>query len=1379
MPWPGRPPAPSRPRVASPAPRSSWPCGCRSCRALRCGVDNTRHGVRLPFRGGVALDQARSQLQVLVEEPGPGRGVGEAHGRLNRRARDLGAVERRPVEQRRRVPLEPLAHIDEMMQRDLVGDGLQPGSVAPGQPRRHDERAARRLVQVLDEVALAPLAGVHQQAGLDKLAHMVVDPLAGLAESPGHPRGRVRRPQGVEDPHPGRVGQRSQLLGVVDHGRSPSHARILDSHSVLDKCFFPESPTRQERQRRDPPSGGPSGMGSGENGRVGDAPVDGRPVGTVAFLFTDLGDSTAMWEAEPLAMRAAARRHVELIDEAAHRHAGVRAGDQGAGDSTVVAFDRVSDALGAALDVQLAFTAEGWPTTEPVRVRVALHVGEVHLGADGGYAGPTMNRCGRLIAAMHPGQVVASDAFVHLALEARSVSVDGDLSWIDLGAHQLRGIDAPMRIHQLAHPSLRSDFPPLRTPQALGATLPVPSTSLVGRREEIDALAALLAGHRAVTITGAGGSGKTRVAIETALQVLERFEDGAVWVDLAQVRDEDGVDEALVAALGAHHGPADMRRRWLNRIRSRQVLLVLDNCEHLTGRVAAAVAAAHAAGPGASVLATSREPLDVGGEVVWRLDPLGTPTEATEAGLLASDAGHLLVDRVRLVRPTAPLTGEDVQAAVEMCRRLDGIPLALELAAARSRSMPLPVIADRLDERLRLLAGGGRTTMARQRTLEASVAWSFDLLDNVERDVLVDLAVFEGQFDLEAARAVAGVAERDVEAALGRLVDQSMVAGSAAGRTAIYRLLETVRYFARARGVDAGTAGEARDRHLGWHRAQAASLEPQLVTSTANEALVRLDRQIVDVRAACEWALGTGRHRDVLEIVSPLLWYWVWRGATGEALALLDRADDALVEGDPVAAAAAWAALFLQTMHRADHERTEALGARAIRLARSVGDDPLEGRTIAYVGGHRSWFDPMATAGQIEDGHRRCLDGDPFWARYVETILTVPAWFRMRLEVVASQLPRLEEIARGTQSPQLLTEYHVRRCAAHRSLGNYEAVVSSVRELDAILAGITSRNMSGVAAWHAALGDVTRGRAAEVVERMAAMEAGYLEDEEHQHLPMIGLGGAAAHLALGRPGEALAAIERYWQHDIVRQQVPLGPYYRYFITLALLAVGRHGDARLVVDEALAEAERLQSPAAIAETNLPGGILDRSEQRHHAADGHLHAALDAFATLGYRQQVCDALEEIAALDVDFERPEPAAVLLGAAARERAAQGVVTRIGRQEAWVGTIAAARAALGDEPFDRAWQRGANLGLEDAVDYAKRGRGRRTRPGRGWDSLTATERKVAQLVAAGMTNPQIAEELLMGRETVKTHVSRILSKLALANRTQLAAAITERHMSR
>src|ERR1700761_5902786 len=507
------------------------------------------------------------------------------------------------------------------------------------------------------------------------------------------------------------------------------------------------------------------------------------PTGTVTLLLADVEGSTRLWETQPDEMTTAIKRLNKTVSETIAEHDGVRPVEQGEGDSFVAAFARASDAVAAALELQRAPLA-------PIRLRIGVHSGEIQLRDEGNYAGPTINRTARLRDLGHGGQTLLSGVTEQLVVDRLPEG-----AWVtDLGTHPLRDLPRPERVVQLCHPDLVNELPPLRMSKAVAAQLlPVQLTSFVGRDAELTQVRALLAVNRLLTLNGAGGVGKTRLAIQIAGQIADEFADGVWCVDLAPITDPEVVPIAAARAFGRPDQPGHSTMDTITRfIADRQMLVVLDNCEHLLDATAALTVGLLAACPRLTLLATSREPIGVAGEVSWRVPSLS----------LADKAIELFLDRAHRARPDFFVDDQNAATVAEICRRLDGVPLAIELAAARVRALSLIEILDSLHDRFRLLTGGARTAVRRQQTLRASVDWSHALLTEPERVLFRRLAAFMGGFDLDAAQHVAGggdVQRYQVLDQLTLLVDKSLVVASdsddSGGRTR-YRLLETVRQYA-------------------------------------------------------------------------------------------------------------------------------------------------------------------------------------------------------------------------------------------------------------------------------------------------------------------------------------------------------------------------------------------------------------------------------------------------------------------------------------------------------------------------------------------------------------------------------------------------------
>ncbi|MFZ1177765.1 MAG: adenylate/guanylate cyclase domain-containing protein, partial [Mycobacterium sp.] len=473
------------------------------------------------------------------------------------------------------------------------------------------------------------------------------------------------------------------------------------------------------------------------------------PTGTVTLLLADVEGSTRLWETQPDEMTTALAQLNKAVNEAIAAHDGVRPLEQGEGDSFVAAFARASDAVACALDLQQAPLA-------PIRLRIGVHTGEMQLRDDANYTGPTINRSARLRDLAHGGQTVLSGATESMVLDRLPDGV-----WLaDLGSYPLRDLPRPQRVVQLCHPDLRNDFPPLRVSNAVVShNLPAHLTSFVGRQSEMPELRQIVAGNRLVTLTGAGGAGKKRLAVEVTSQLVTEFSGGIWYVDLAPITNPALAPVTVARTLGVPDQPGRSTMDLLVRFfGGKKVLLLLDNCEHLLDACGTLVDELLAACHQLTILTTSREPLGVPGEVSWRVPSLSLTDEAIE----------LFTDRARRTRPEF-VVGENNTALVEeICARLDGMPLAIELAAARVRALSLHQILNSLHDRFRLLTGGARTAVRRQQTLRASVDWSHALLTEPERALFRRLSVFAGGFDLDAAQA----AGADSEVQRYQLLDQ-------------------------------------------------------------------------------------------------------------------------------------------------------------------------------------------------------------------------------------------------------------------------------------------------------------------------------------------------------------------------------------------------------------------------------------------------------------------------------------------------------------------------------------------------------------------------------------------------------------------------------
>jgi predicted ATPase/class 3 adenylate cyclase len=574
----------------------------------------------------------------------------------------------------------------------------------------------------------------------------------------------------------------------------------------------------------------------------------------VTFLFTDVEGSTRLWEEHGEEMNAALARHDELLRRAVGSHHGHVV--KTTGDGGYAVFPTAHDGVGAALEAQRSLSQEDWGPA-PFRVRMGIHTGEAEL-RDGDYFGPVLNRAARLMGAGHGGQVLLSQVTTDLAGD----SLPAGVGLRDLGVHRLRDLSRPERVFQLLGPGCAAEFPPLRTLDAFPGNLPAQLSSFVGRTAELTRLRDELARQRLVTLTGVGGVGKTRLALEVAGEAAPDYPDGAWLVELAGVRDPNMVAEAVVASFGLQPlAGFSAAALLLEFLQTKALLLVLDNCEHLLRPVGNLVGQVMRACPTVRVLATSREGLNVVGERMLGVASLEVPDDGAGLDAIAAcDAVVLFGERARAVKINFGLDASNADAVGQVCRRLDGIPLAIELAAARVGMLTPSELAGRLDHRFRLLAGGQRSAVERHQTLRAAIDWSYELLSDAEKLLLARVSVFAGGFTLEAAEAVTagdGLEADAVLEVLASLVSRSLVDADTEDVEARYRLLETIRQYAQDRLAEGGDV----DRMGGRHAAYYTDFGQRAIANVSwADGLVwerRLDVESDNFRAALAWAIDT------------------------------------------------------------------------------------------------------------------------------------------------------------------------------------------------------------------------------------------------------------------------------------------------------------------------------------------------------------------------------------------------------------------------------------------------------------------------------------------------------------------------------------------
>ena len=662
------------------------------------------------------------------------------------------------------------------------------------------------------------------------------------------------------------------------------------------------------------------------------------PTGTVTFLFTDIVGSTRLWRQHPEAMSAALDCHNDLLRRAI-------AGQQGhvfktVGDAFCAVFSSVGAALAAAVAAQRSLCAQDWQPLDPLRVRMALWTGEAMQTGDD-YAGYLLSAVSRLVSAGHGGQILLSPTTEAMARDVLPAGV----SLRGLGTHQLRDITGLYALFQISCPGLPDDFPPLRTSPTLRHNLPLPMTSFVGREQELAELGRKLASARLLTLIGVGGSGKTRLALQAAWEAAEEYADGVRLIDLAPLTASNLVPHAA-AALGVREEPGQLLIQTLaGALQDKTVLLVIDNCEHLIAGCATLAQSLLQACPHLRILTTSREPLGISGEAILPVQPLSLPDPRRlpdwEA-VAQYGAVKLFVERAQTASPTFVFSRGNAPAVVQICHRLDGIPLALELAAARVKVLSVEQVGRRLDDRFRLLTGGSRTALPRQQTLRALIDWSYDLLSPPEQILLRRLSVFAGGWTLEAAEQVCAGGEIDEFAVLdliGHLADKSLVQVEQGEQITRFRLLETIRQYGRERLNQDDETKALLKRHYEHFLTLAETAAPELTGSEQARWLDSLELEHDNLRAALDLSLQEGDPEPGLRLASALHRFWYIRGylreGRGRLEAILARGEDS--SASP-ARAKALSGVGILAWAQGDHAAARACLQQALSIQSARGD---------------------------------------------------------------------------------------------------------------------------------------------------------------------------------------------------------------------------------------------------------------------------------------------------------------------------------------------------------------------------------------------------------------------------------------------------------
>ena len=898
--------------------------------------------------------------------------------------------------------------------------------------------------------------------------------------------------------------------------------------------------------------------------------------------------------------------------------------------------------------------------------------------------------------------------------------------------------------------------------------LSLPLSSFVGRAAEIASLGAEIRAQRLLTITGSGGCGKTRLAYEVAWAELDGCPDGVWCVELAPVGDPERVAAELAQVLGLRE---EFGRPIVDTLaeglREFDGLVVFDNCEHVLGGVRPLVDQLLRRCPTLHVLTTSREPLGVTGETTWRV-----PSLDRDAGV------ELFVQRAHSARPDFDPGDEELAAIGRIVDRLDGIPLAVELAAARIRMMSPNSIESALEDRFRLLTGGSRTSLARQQTLEASVAWSYDLLDADEQAVARRLAVMP-DFPLDAAEAVAAddqISPSQVLDLLTHLVDKSIVRVDHTHAVARYRFLESVRQFLHGRLVESGEAERVRALHLEHFLALVESVEPEIAFADSARLLAMLEVEHDNLEAALDFADAAGRRDEALRLAASMTLFWELRGHLGRGsrwlARLLDQVDD---EPSPWRGRACWGAAHIG-LYGGDVETMGVRAPEALELAEGFDDDWTRARALNTIGFATAIMDPA----QARPGLERSVElgtriGD-YWAVLNSSkMMTAAGWAAQDETVVMADLEVLRDRAAPLGATYFLAWYHGLRGYFLTRRGE---LAPARRELDTAIemCDLVGEPVTGSMskAWRWAI-DVMEGEydeagreSAALLERASASGGGLAIADLLANLGRIAIAQGDAEAAV----ELLApAYDAQREHGI--------PFLLATIGMPLAAAHRiAGDldrAGVLLDDLAGLADGLGNDWVGAVVDLERSCVALARDDVDRADALAHSALAVLVRLERRPDVVAAIEQLGCIAASVDSGAEALRCFGAAHAARADIGLATPapvVDTIESWRATFVGMLRADAVEEY---WGEGAALGLDEVVEYVSRARGERKRPSAGWASLTPTERRVVDLVSEGLTNPQIAEKMFVARGTVKVHVSHIFAKLGLSNRAELAALATRR----
>jgi predicted ATPase/class 3 adenylate cyclase len=998
---------------------------------------------------------------------------------------------------------------------------------------------------------------------------------------------------------------------------------------------------------------------------------EGLPTGTVTLMFTDIEGSTVLQERLKGRWRWVIETHNALLRQCFESFHGFEV--KNLGDGFLVAFTNAKEAIECAVALQQAIARQDWgEEVGELKVRVGMDTGEPFTIVDAqsrpDYYGVTVSRAKRICEAGHGGQILIS----HATWQAVKDALPKDVEVRELGAFRLKGLEGRQQIFQVCHPALPYQFPTPRSMEAYPNNLPIALTSFIGREREMEEIKALLKKVRLVTLTGTGGCGKTRLALEVAMEVMEDFPDGVWLVELAPLKETELVVQTVASALGVkEEAQRPLLETLTDFLKPKKLLLVLDNCEHLVDACAQLVGRLLQVCPNLWVLATSREALRIVGEQIYRVPSLSvpnlTPLPSLEQ-LMQYESVRLFVDRARLVRPSFSVNDQNASAVAEICHRLDGIPLAIELAAALVRGLTVEQIVERLSDRFRLLTAGTRTALPRHQTLRAAIDWSYELLSRAERALFRRLSVFAGGWDLKGAEAVGTgklpegdeVRTEEVWELMMRLIDKSLVVME--GEMGRYQMLETLREYGRERLQEAGEAEETREKHLEFFLGLAERAEEELQGAQQREWLERLEREQDNFRVALSYGLEREPEK-ALKLAAALWRFWDIHSNFTEGRSWLERALEKGMSAPASVRAKALNGAGVLALRQGDYETAQALLQESLAIRQALGDQL----------GIASSLNNLGNVAWVQGDYERAK------ALYEES-LTIYRTLGNQCGV-ASSLTNLGNIAWSRGDHEEARALYEESLTIFRKLGSQWGIASSLNSLGAV-----------------ALVQGNYERAKMLLEESLAIYRD-LGDQWGIAFSLNNLGNLA--LMQGDYERAKVLLEESLSiRRALRDQRGIA-FTLYDLGSVALMQSDYERAKVLFEESLAIRRVLFDQQGIAFTLNDLGNVALAQGDYERAEALYEESLAIFQELGSQWGIANALKKFAKLAGVKGQRERAARLLGAAEALREAIGAPMHLPERSDYEQIVTELRSALGDEAFAVAWEEGRAMTLEQAIAYA------------------------------------------------------------------------------